>query len=215
MYPFATLISLPFSGKKDEGMEKPVKEEKGEDAKNEHVERIYKKIIERYRGLIEEHEAKSVVELRGRVKPNNQRIEKIAKEIMEKYHPYGFGENFLDAAKDAVEIVSKIKAVGLPVNFWFSYDEIFELGAADSMDKSILLCSILRALGSEDATVFLTSTKEAYVGWSAQREYFLFNAKINEVKEGETGELKKGIGGLLYSFNDKEYEDYSEVDVSD
>ncbi|OIO21056.1 hypothetical protein AUJ17_03895 [Candidatus Micrarchaeota archaeon CG1_02_47_40] len=211
MFPFGVFISLPIWEKKEK------KEGEGKLEASPHIdecrESIYRKIIERYERLIEENEAKSVLELKGLVQPNHAKIEGIANAIKEKRHEYSSETDFSDAASEAVEFISRIRGVQLPVSFWLSFEEIGELGVADSMDKCIMLCSLLRALGSPDAVVFLTKAREVFVGWEFGEKYFLFDAEKNETKKGRKEEMVAQMkGSLIYTFNDKEYVDYSEGD---
>ncbi len=179
-------------------------------------EAIYMKIIERYSDLIEEHEAKSISEIKGLVNPDDARIREISDGIKGKYDDYSFERDFLGAGKDAALFVSKIKTTSLPVNFWLSFAEMVELSEADQMDKGIMLCSILRCLGNPDARVFLSEAREVYVLWGFAGISYLFDAKENVLDSGTQEEMKnKMSGNLLYSFNDREYADLSEVKISD
>ncbi|MEM2963431.1 MAG: hypothetical protein QXW70_03370 [Candidatus Anstonellales archaeon] len=217
MIPILTFITLPLIGKKKKDeytASKP--NETGEPIISSCREGIYKKIIERYAEIIEESEAKSISELKGLVNTEDGKIKEIVSEIKKKYDDYNYERDFTNAAYEAVLFVSKIRTVSLPVNFWLSFSEIVEIGEADQMDKGILLCAILRALGSPNAAVFLSEAKNVYVLWNVDDVFYLFDAESNGLDTGREEEIKAKMGSsLLYSFNDKEYRDFSHVSISD
>lgn len=173
---------------------------------------LYKLIIDRYRDKIEEYETKSVSDLKLLVQPRHQIIAKIKDAICEDSHPYIYEENFLPAAKMAFSRVSQFKTIAAPVPFWLTLEEVQEISAGDEIDKSIFLCSLLRALGSENAKVFLTDTQNSYVLFQCLGKSFIADhskAELAGVPSGNRA-LDSLKGKPIYAFNDREYEDFQE-----
>jgi len=175
--------------------------------------RLYKIIIDRYRDKIEEYETKSVSELKSLVLPFDPKIIQIRESITEGFHPYVYDEHFLLAARLAFEYVSSFKTVQAPVSFWLSFSDMQEIMAGDEIDKSILLCSILRSMGSESAKVFVTDSRNSYVLFQFAGKSFVADHSQKALQEFLSGEkaLESLKGKTLYSFNDKEYDDFSEA----
>jgi len=174
--------------------------------------RLYKLIIDRYRDKIEEYETKSVSDLKGLVQPKNATIAEIRDSVAEGFHPYVYQDNFLEAAKMAFQQVSSFKTIPAPVSFWLTFSEVEELMAGDEIDKSIFLCSLLRSLGSENAKVFVTDTRNSYVLFQFSGKSFVADHSQESLLEHPTGQaaLDSLKGKILYAFNDLEYEDFQE-----
>ncbi len=208
------IFDLPFMKKpkpdgddSDEGKEPP---ETNED--DELRLSLYKLIIDRYRDKIEEYETRTVVDLKGMIQPHNEKIKEILDSIKEDFHPYVYDEHFLQASKTCYSYVSSFKTLSMPVSFWLDFSDMQKLRAGDEIDKSIMLCSLLRSLGSENAKVFVTDTKKSYVLFQFAGKSYVAGHSQKELSEKETGEaaLEALNGKILYSFNDKEYEDFQE-----
>ncbi len=211
------LLNLPFLKKPavDKGAAAPATPDAA--ARNEPPEdeirlKLYKLIIDRYRDKIEEYETKSVSELKSLVQPRDEKIVQIRESITEGFHPYVYGEHFLAGAKIAFSHVSFFRNIPAPVSFWLSFSDMQEIMAGDEIDKSILFCSVLRSLGSENAKVFVTDTRNAYVLFQFSGKSFVADHSQHELAEFGSAEdaLECLKGRILYSFNDKEYEDFQE-----
>jgi hypothetical protein len=123
---------------------------------DERLAGLYLAIISRYKDYIEEKEELSVAELPTLVTPRADDIVSKADEIKGKLAPYFYDRDFISAAHIAFEFVSTaIEEVALPVQFWLTPEETLRFRAGDRMDKSILLCSLLIALGNPSAKVFM------------------------------------------------------------
>lgn len=175
---------------------------------------VYRRIIERYRELIEKAETKTITELRAVIAPNDPAVVQIRDEILSEFRPYMFEEHFEKAVKRAYEYVhEKIANEELPVDFWLAPEDVMELRAADEMDKAVLLCSLLRSLECEDAKVVVESDGErhVYVGYSFRGRYTLMDSAHGEVAHGGREEVLEkqfsGRGKIVYEFNDKEYDE--------
>lgn len=169
-------------------------------------------IIERYREEIELHESKSVTDLKGMVQPHSAEIISMRDSILSSFRPYVFEEHFPEAAKMCFSFVRSFATISPPVTFWLAFSEMREIMAGDEIDKSILLCSLLRAAGSENARVFVTDSKNSYVAFEFSGRHFLADHEKESLSEaaGWEGCLTLMKGKLIYSFNDREYEDFQE-----
>jgi len=176
--------------------------------------KIYRLIIDRYRDKIEEYETKSVSDLKLLVQPRNERVAAMRESLTESFHPYVYEEHFLSAAKMAFEYVSSFRTLSLPVSFWLDFTEMQQMMAGDEIDKSILFCSLLRALGSESAKVVVTDSRNSHVLFDFSGKFFVADhiqkELVEKVSEAEAKTLMRGKP--LYSFNDKDYEDFQETE---
>jgi hypothetical protein len=211
------LLNLPFMKKAAESNDAQASQAQPPASPPEPTEdelrlRLYRLIIDRYRDKIEEYETKSVSDLKSLIQPRDGLIAQIRDSITSAFHPYVYEEHFLDAAKLAFSHVKSFRTIPAPVSFWLSFSDMQELMAGDEIDKSILLCSILRALGSENAKVFVTDTKNSYALFQFSGKSFVCDHSKGEFLGHESGEQALGAlrGKLLYAFNDKEYEDFQE-----
>jgi len=182
-------------------------------------ESVYRKIIERYRELIEASESKSIPELRSLVRPQSSSVIELKDKLTKDFKPYEYEKDFLTAAQTAFEFVKdEIKTEHVPVEFWLSPKEILELKAADEMDKAILLCSLLIALGNRNAKVVVEmkgGLKHAFVMFSFGNRYFLFDPVHNvnlagskEILEAQISTERDEENKIVYEFNDMEYDEW-------
>jgi hypothetical protein len=169
--------------------------------------KLFRLIIERYRQDIEEHENKSVSDLKGMILPHDPTIVKTRDSLLESFRPYIYEEHFLAAAKMCCEYVSSFATISPPVAFWLTFSDMRSIMAGDEIDKSILLCSLLRSLGSPDARIFVTNTKNSYLLCSFGGKFHLSAHSGSEpaVCGSEQEALLKMSGKPLYSFNDRDY----------
>ncbi len=182
-------------------------------------ELIYKKIIERYRELIEAGESKSIPELRSLVKPQSSAVIELRDKLTREFKPYDYERDFLAASQKSFEFVKdEIKNEHVNIEFWLSPRDILELSAADEMDKAILLCSLLIALGNRSAKVVVETKgglKHAFVMFSFGSRYYLFDpvhdinlAGSKEILEAQISTEKDEENKIVYEFNDTEYNEW-------
>jgi hypothetical protein len=176
------------------------------------VLRLYKVIIERYREEIEAHESKSVADLKELIKPRDEKVLEIRDSMLSTFRPYIFTEHFSEAAKMCFSYVSSFKTISPPVSFWLSFSEMGELLAGDEIDKSILLCSLIRSIGSENAKIFVTDAKSSYVVFESAGRYFIADHGKKELTLAKSFEecMAHMKGKPIYMFSDREYEDFGE-----
>lgn len=173
---------------------------------------IFKVIIERYGKFIEDGEAKSVAELRGLVRPMDHTITEMKINIQDAFHPYVYEKHFILAVQKSLDMLFSFRQVSLPINFWLQFEEIQRLDAADDIDLAIMLCSLLRALGSESARVLITKNKEALVSFSFSGKSYIVEISRKSMSAFPEGDDQYAqiVHTVMYSFNDREYEDFSE-----
>ncbi len=177
---------------------------------------LYLEVIMRYKDHIEEKENLYVAELPRLIMPDDDTVRALAKTLTGKFQEYRYEENFLDAAKLAFEYVKNIIFnVSLPIQFWLKPAQTINYGAGDLFDKSVLLCSLLIALGNVSAKIIIVSgeTERWFI------VYFEFKEKVTAmniedgIKEyGRRDDLIAGLGlentdRSAYEFNDKMYID--------
>ena len=169
--------------------------------------KLFRLIIERYRGEIEEHESKSVADLKGMILPHDPIITKTRDSLLEGFRPYIYEEHFLAAAKMCCEYVASFATISPPVAFWLGFSDMQAILAGDEIDKSILLCSLLRSLGSPDARIFVTDTKNSYVLCSFNGKFHLsaHSGAEPSVCGSEAEAILRMKGKPIYSFNDRDY----------
>jgi len=211
------LLKLPFMRKEKAGQESQqaaTAAVPSEPTDDELKLRLYRLIIDRYRDKIEEYETKSVSDIKGLIQPRHEKITEIRDSITQDFHPYVYEQHFLSAAKMAFSAVSSFRTIAAPVSFWLSFSDIQEIGAGDEIDKSILLCSIFRSLGSENAKVFVTDTRNSYSLFQFDGKSYAADHSQKELLEFADGQsaLSSLKGKLLYAFNDKDYEDFQEAE---
>jgi hypothetical protein len=182
-------------------------------------ESIYRKIVERYRELIEAAESKSIPELRSLVKPQSSSVLEVREKITREFSQYSYENDFVAAAQKAYEFAKdEIKTEQVPVEFWLTPNDIVELKAADEMDKAMFLCSLLIALGNKGAKVVVEmkgGLKHAFVMFSFGNRYYLFDPVHNinlagskEILEAQISSEKDEENKLVYEFNDVEYNEW-------
>ncbi|VVB57526.1 Uncharacterised protein [uncultured archaeon] len=173
---------------------------------------LYKLIVERYHKFIEDSESKSIAELRQLVRPLDAAVTELKISIQDQFHPYLYQDHFLKGVEAGLNLVFAWKSVSMPVSFWVGFSDMARLHAADDIDRAILLCSLMRALGSDNARVLIGKNKSAWVTFTfADKQYVVDIARraMNAFNPKEDS-LKQFMFSILYSFNDRDYQDFSE-----
>lgn len=179
---------------------------------------FYRKVIDRYSDKISFGEEKSIIELKKLVVPSPKIIElsktlEVNSSVEDDFPNYAV--NCLNYLKEIKLLASELKFA-----FWLTPTETLDLGAGDSMDKALLLCSLLLAKGSSTATVrvlelednikhvvvcFLYSDK-AFV-LDASQHLFWSGPTIEDVLSSLTINNKKIIKSV-YEFNSEAYSSF-------
>jgi len=217
------LISLPFMKKEVGGKSilvptpqsrvQPSPPLSPNSQENELRAELYRTIISRYQNFIEESESKSISELKELVKPHDKTVMEVKISILDAFHPYVYDESFLMAAQAALAHIASIRTVQLPLNFWLSFEDMERLKAADSIDRAVYLCSILRSLDNDNARVYIAENKKPYVLFEYKGQAYLID--VDSGKSTMSPSVEAALKTItdskpVYSFNDKAYEDLSE-----
>lgn len=212
------LITLPPNPLGKKGISKPVSAADLPDTVRRQVQdlklqlEINRMILERYQRFIEDGEAKSIAELRELVRPLDSVVTELKIQIQDQFHPYLYEQHYLPAVQKCLDMLFAFRTVTLPVNFWMSFSDMARLRAADDIDRAILLCSLLRALGSESARVLIDKNKGAWVSYVFGDKQYLIDIgkRVMSAYPLADETLLAFMRQVQYAFNDKEYEDLSE-----
>ncbi len=178
---------------------------------------LHRKIIERYRDIIETSEDKSVTELRSLINPENSAVAGVRDLINSKFRPYLYDRDFPKAAQLAYSYChDEIKNEFLPVDFWLTPEDIVELKAADEMDKAIFLCSLLIALENQTAKVVVETEgrkRHAYVTFEYDDTFYLMDPAHSVNASGKkddviSEQITDAERKLIYEFNNLEYNEW-------
>lgn len=187
--------------------------------------KLYRLLLKKYASIINERETKTVGEIKGLINKEDLTIQSLAEEF--KKDGYEYEKDFLVAAKKAFDFVKKEIAYVSPdvdVNFWLTPSEILLNKIADDEDMAVFLCSILYALGCENASVTIAELEDlrthAFVMFDYKNKtYFLDPTQDHEFEKfsGDTFNLFQNfsvdglkIRRLLYKFNRFEYRQFIE-----
>ncbi|MEM3841268.1 MAG: hypothetical protein QXN59_01055 [Candidatus Micrarchaeaceae archaeon] len=178
---------------------------------------IYLNVIMRYKSYIEEQEHISVSELPTLVTPKNPIVLLKAEEIKESMRPYSFDHDFYNASIKAFEYVKNdIRAIHLPIEFWLYPEDVIKFGCGDAMDRNVLLCSLLEALGNPSAKVVVTfdGAKNSIANYYEFKDAFYKLSLDDGVAQfSSKDELLRSLGinkdSTAYEFNDQLYRDIS------
>ncbi|MEM3467803.1 MAG: hypothetical protein QXL75_03360 [archaeon] len=198
--------------RKIEALDSQIRELKSRPAAEKGIEaKLLDLIIERYGKEIEIRESKTLGEMKNLVQPNNVFIQNLANSVIspedEKKH------------EKVLEYVRGIKTVSFPISFWMTPQQIVENGFADAEDKSIFLCTLLRALGYDAKVIVVMmedSKKRAIVSVQHNNFYYILDPNIFHDFNSFSGVLEeealkkyevdgKKVSKVLYSFNDITY----------
>ncbi len=177
--------------------------------------RICLAIISRYKDYIEEKENLSVAELPTLVTPHNQRIETKAAELKASMQGYGYDNDFREAALKAYNFVKEeIGQITLPLQFWLTPEETLDFRLGDSIDRNILLCSLLICLGNPSTRVLVRSSdsrREVMVYYKHAGRTCLMDL-AGSIKEFDSPKaalesLHASEDETMYEFNDSMYAD--------
>lgn len=178
------------------------------------MNQVYLAIISRYRDYIEERENISVSELPTLVTPSAELVVRLTNGIKSEIGTYIYDKHFPDAAAKAVEYVrNQIDEIRLPIEFWLAPEETIKFGMGDTIDKNILLCSLLVGLGNPSAKVLVVidGTLRPFNYFEFNGRYLLVDLKSGirgfQSREEMIGSLHMGEESSAYEFNNQKYED--------
>ncbi len=189
----------------------------------ENVCKLYEALLKKYRDLINEKEKKTVGEIKGLVDKENLTIISFIERF--KNENYEFEKDYLSVLKKCYEfVVSEITYAKLDfeLNYWLSPAEILKYKVGDDEDIAIFLCSIMFALGDENAAVVVFEMEDfsthAVVITEYKGKFILLDATQKVGFEKYVGEKEnvlenyrfkeKKIKRPVYKFNHFHYEQF-------
>ncbi|EQD48111.1 hypothetical protein B2A_08126 [mine drainage metagenome] len=177
---------------------------------------VYLLVLSKYKDYIEEKEELSVAELPTLVTPKAPMVTRKAAEIKGEFENYDYDANFYDASLKAFDFVSKsVDDLSLPLEFWLMPEETLHFMLGDITDKSILLCSLLIALGNPSAKVVVVSRdsmRNIYVYYEFSGHIVMMdmdNGSHTDLgsRDEMLGSFKLDDESTAYEFNDQMYVD--------
>ncbi len=162
-------------------------------------------------------EGLSVAELPTLVTPKDEAVVKKAAEIKAGFEGYTYERDFYQASSTAFSFVRRsIEDAVLPLEFWLSPKDTLTYGMGDMIDKNILLCSILVALGNPSAKVLVRMKDEnfstfVYCTFDDKIYRYDMGSGIREFssKESLIASLSIDDDTTVYEFNNQAYLDIS------
>ncbi len=188
--------------------------------------RFYRLLLRKYSSTINEHEKKTVGELKALVNKDDLTVQSLANQFMKE--DYDFGKDYLGSAKELVDYLKAIEYVSLDpdlkLNFWLTPKEILNEKISDDEDFAVFLCSLLYAFGDNEAEVVVAEldnlNTHAIVVTKYKGKFFLFDpcqkkdfdffsGSKESILESYSFEGAK-IRRFIYKFNNSNYEQFVE-----
>jgi len=186
--------------------------------------KYYELILNKYRDEINEHEKKTISEIKDMVRPTDLTI----KSIVAKYQPIGYDFNkdyittirlIYNYLKSEVEVIRN----ELKILFWIDYSNVIKNKIADEQDISIIFCSCMQALMDENARVEIIMLEDerihAFIKTKYKNTFYIFDLtqrvpfdtfkNIDEkILYQEYNFNGQKITKRIYAYNQYEYTDY-------
>lgn len=187
--------------------------------------KLCKYLLGKYAEIINEHERKTIGEIKALVDGTDLSIQSIISDF--KDPSYSFEEDYLKILKKVFEYLQKeidFVDIDLNVNYWFSPKEIIESKVADDEDLAIFLCASMKALKDNRAEVIIAELDDlkthAFVITEFKDNFFIFDpaqktsfekycGKKSDVLKNYSFKEQK-IKRFLYRFNSEKYEQFLE-----
>lgn len=186
--------------------------------------KFYRALISRYSDLINEKEQKTVGEIKALVNKDDLTIQSLAQGLMQQgykfeNHYFQSAEKAYNYAKDEIAFVDS----DLGLSYWLLPKEIISEKIGDDEDIAVFLCSLLFALGDDDAECVIAELEDAkthaFVITNFHSKFLLLDPVQKKPFREFYGQKKdvlekysfKGsrIKRFLYRFNRSKYEQYS------
>ncbi len=168
-------------------------------------EELMEFLLLRHKAELEEKEARSLSLLRQTISPYSAYVSKIKTEILAPLAPYIKEEQFLAAVDRIIAHCARIEVISLPVDYSLSFEEMESLRAGSLLDKCLMLASLLRAAGSENAAV-VAGENYFLVKFQLNENQFAIDAKENKLLKGKDAEKLIADSKPQYTFNDLFFE---------
>lgn len=142
--------------------------------------KYYEQILDKYKDLINEHERKTISQIKATVNPNDLTI----KSIISKHKPVGYEYN-----KDYIETLRKVYSflkteidvvkTDIKVLYWLDATCILKNKLADEQDASGVLCSAMQGLNDQEAMVYVVLLDDdkthAFVKTKYKNQFYIFD----------------------------------------
>ncbi len=177
------------------------------------VNKLYSFIIKKYIDYIEKSETRSIADMPRLITPESEKVAEIVDFIKSKFPSYLYENDFYGASMYALEYLkNNIQDVIMPVQFWLKPDNVIEIGLGEDIDKNVLLCSLLIALGNYSSKVLVVSNnnkKRIFVYYEFNYKFFLIDIK-GEIELFDSNKGLFGYAGIddnseAYEFNNLSY----------
>ena len=165
-------------------------------------------ILDKYKEDIEEKEEKSISALKYLIDPENKFIRSKSEEIKKSFEEYSTEK----AISEVLKYIKTIETIKWPITFWLSFEDIDKYKIGDDMDKCLLICSLLNAL-DVNSKILVDEDKRPYLLYNLDLVFYLIDCDEGEIMNGSKKEILDSKT-FIYSFNDKEYDDLSEEEIS-
>jgi hypothetical protein len=177
------------------------------------LNQLYLGIISRYKEYIEEMEHISIAELPSLVTPKKELIVKKADEIKNTFEDYSFDIHFYEASINAFAYVrDSVLETTMPVQFWLTAEDTLKFGIGDTIDRNILLCSLLSALGNPSARVLVSirgDIRKILTYYELNKRVYILDLSSGFHKLGSKEILIKSLNldekSTAYEFNEGQY----------
>ena len=193
--------------------------------KLENEVKLCKYLLEKYSDIINEHERRTIGEIKALVDGTDLSIQSIVSDF--KDPAYSFEDDYFESLKQTFGFIQKeinFVDVDLNVNYWFSPREMIEAKVADDEDLAVFLCAAMKALGDNKAEVIIAELDDlkthAFVITEIKSDFLILDPAQSEGIEQYKGQkpevLKnysfqgKKIKRFLYRFNSEKYEQFLE-----
>jgi len=185
--------------------------------------KLYKILLEKYAGLVNEKERRTIGQIKMLVNSEDLTIQSILTDL--KPPEYLFPKDYAGTAEKVLQFVQKeINYVepGINLNYWLNPKEIFASKVGDDEDLAVFLCSLLLGLGDEKASVIIAELDSlrthAFVATESVNQFTIldpsqthpFTAFSGTKEEALQKYSFKGakIKRFLYKFNNANYEQF-------
>ena len=193
--------------------------------KLENEVKLCKYLLEKYSDIINEHEKRTIGEIKALVDGTDLSIQSIVNDF--KDPSYSFEDDYFEALKQTFDFIQKeisFVDADLNVNYWFSPREMIEAKVADDEDLAVFLCATMKALGDNKAEVIIAELDDlkthAFVITEIKNDFLILDPAQSGGIEQYLGQkpdvLKnysfqdKKIKRFLYRFNSEKYEQFLE-----
>lgn len=193
-------------------------------SKEDHLRlRLYNLLLRKYSHLINDSEKKTIGEIKALINPEDLTIQSILLE--HKPESFEFEKDYLHTAKALFGFIcSEMNYVysDLDINCWLTPKEMVSSKLGDDEDLAVFLCSLLYALGDENASVIIAELTDlsthAFVLTEFKGKTFLLDPSQKHSFEQFSGGKKQALQSysfngitikrFLYQFNSKEYKQF-------